>query len=133
MAERGLVAQAIHRQGRWLSTQFGRTTAGLRMWPDFLIVGAQRAGTTSLYKTLVQHPEVLPAGLHKGVHYFDTDYERGARLVPLRTSRRAAAARTTARRVGRPPITGEASPYYMFHPLVAAADRKRPARRPGSS
>jgi hypothetical protein len=119
MAERGLVAQTIHRQGRWLSTQFGRSTAGLRMWPDFLIVGAQRAGTTSLYKTLVQHPEVLPAGLHKGVHYFDTDYERGARWYrshfPTRTW-----ARLTARRVGHWPITGEASPYYMFHPLVPA-------------
>ena len=45
--------------------------------PSFLIVGAQRCGTTSMYKTLRQHPMVLPAVLHKGVHYFDTDYGHG--------------------------------------------------------
>ncbi len=89
----------------------------MRMEPDFLIVGAQRAGTTSLYKTLVQHPAVLPAGLHKGVHYFDTDYQQGAAWYRSHFPLRLTAARS-GRRHGTTPITGEASPYYMFHPMV---------------
>jgi hypothetical protein len=117
MAQRGLAAQALHRQGRRLTRLVGRSTAALRMEPDFLIVGAQRCGTTSLYKTLTQHPAVLPAGLHKGVHYFDTDYERGPAWYrshfPLRLT-----AKQSQRRTGSWPITGEASPYYMFHPEV---------------
>jgi hypothetical protein len=83
-----------------------------------MIAGAQRCGTTSLYKTLVQHPSVLPAGLHKGVHYFDTDYERGPAWYRSHFPTRMRA-RLSQRRTGSWPITGEASPYYMFHPMVA--------------
>jgi hypothetical protein len=95
----------------------GRLTAPARMTPSFLIVGAQRCGTTSMYKTLSQHPMVLPAVLHKGAHYFDTGYGHGPAWYrghfPLQvTARRAASA------PGRLPITGESSPYYMFHPLA---------------
>jgi len=40
------------------------------MLPNFLIVGAQRCGTTYLYGLLKQHPEIfLPDG--KEVHFFD--------------------------------------------------------------
>lgn len=60
-----------------VSRTVGRLTAGSRMVPGFLIVGAQRCGTTSLFKTLSQHPGVLPPAYHKGVHYFDMDYHRG--------------------------------------------------------
>ncbi len=95
----------------------GRLTASARMTPSFLIVGAQRCGTTSMYKTLSQHPMVLPAVLHKGAHYFDTGYRHGPAWYrghfPLQvTARRAAPA------PGRRPVTGESSPYYLFHPLA---------------
>ena len=97
-----------------------RLTSPWRMTPSFLIVGGQRCGTTSMYRTLSQHPAVLKAVRHKGVHYFDTDYERGMSWYrahfPLQRTARAAQTR-----VGLPPVTFESSPYYMFHPL--AADR----------
>lgn len=95
----------------------GRLTAPARMTPSFLIVGAQRCGTTSMYKTLSQHPMVLPAVLHKGAHYFDTGYDRGSAWYrghfPLQVT-----ARRVQRETGTPPITGESSPYYLFHPLA---------------
>jgi hypothetical protein len=88
------------------------------MLPGFLIVGAQRCGTTSMYRALSQHPIVLRAVLQKGVHYFDTDYDRGFGWYqghfPLK-----ARARWVGRSAGLPPMTFEASPYYMFHPLAA--------------
>lgn len=94
----------------------GRFTASARMTPSFLIVGAQRCGTTSMYKTLAQHPLVLPAVLHKGAHYFDTGYGHGPSWYrghfPLTATARRAAVD------GRLPVTGESSPYYLFHPLA---------------
>jgi hypothetical protein len=90
----------------------GRLTAPVRMLPDFIIVGAQRAGTTSLYKYIAQHPDVGRVRLGKGVHYFDTNAERSvawyrshfpvdAKKVPLWPG---------------PGHVGEGAPYYMFHP-----------------
>ena len=37
--------------------------------PDFLVIGAQRAGTTWLHRVLRQHPALLPPV--KELHYFD--------------------------------------------------------------
>lgn len=95
----------------------GRWTAGSRMLPGFLIVGAQRCGTTSMFKTLAQHPAVLPPLFHKGVHYFDVAYPRGLAWYQghFPTRSRAEAAQ---RQNGVPAITGESSPFYLFHPLA---------------
>jgi hypothetical protein len=90
------------------------------MQPAFLIVGAQRCGTTSMFKTLRQHPAVLAPPLQKGIHYFDKNYDRGPGWYRSHFPLRASAARVEGR-VGVVPMTGESSPYYMFHPL--AADR----------
>jgi hypothetical protein len=80
------------------------------MLPGFLIAGAQRCGTTSMYRTLSQHPDVRKAVLHKGVHYFDMNYDRGMGWYrahfPLR--------------MGTGKLTFESSPYYLFHPLAAS-------------
>lgn len=109
------VKTRARRAVRSVTRTVGRWTAGQRLRPGFLIVGAQRCGTTSLFKTLSQHPAVLPAVYHKGVHYFDTAYDRGLDwyLGHFPTSRKAEAVRET---MGVPGITGESSPYYMFHP-----------------
>ncbi|MBB6118945.1 sulfotransferase domain-containing protein [Nocardiopsis algeriensis] len=88
----------------------GRATAPARALPDFLVCGAQRCGTTSLFKALSSHPEVVGPVLRKGVHYFDTGYDRGPvwyrSHFPLRALLR-----------GRKVF--ESSPYYLFHPLAA--------------
>jgi hypothetical protein len=101
-----------------ISVTAGRITSPARMLPGFLIVGAQRCGTTSMYRTLSQHPDVLKAVLHKGVHYFDMNYDRGMGWYrahfPLR-----AAARRPGLAAGGSALTFESSPYYMFHPLAA--------------
>jgi len=108
---------AARRAAHSVSVSAGRLTRRARMLPGFLIVGAQRSGTTSMYRTLAQHPAILKAVLHKGVHYFDTGYGHGLGWYqghfPLRA--RAALAR---RATGDVPLTFESSPYYMFHPLA---------------
>jgi len=92
-----------------LSVTAGRLSAPMRMLPGFLIVGAQRCGTTSMYRALSTHPSIRKAVLHKGVHYFDMNYERGLSWYRAHFPFRSAGA-----------LTFESSPYYLFHPLAAA-------------
>jgi Sulfotransferase domain len=94
----------------------GTISYGLRELPDFLVVGGQRCGTTSLFKTLVEHPAVVPPLMHKGIHYFDMQYERGLHWYRGQFPTRATRA-LVSRRGGQGAITGESSPYYGFHPL----------------
>jgi hypothetical protein len=94
-----------------------RPTSAFRPLPDFLVIGAQRSGTTSLYRYLTRHPAVAPVLFGKGVHYFDMNFGRG--LDWYRSHFPTSAYRSyLRRRTGVEPVTGEGSPYYLFHPLV---------------
>ena len=44
-------------------------SSGERKGPDFIIIGATKCGTTSLYEYMRQHPQVLPA-IWKEIEYF---------------------------------------------------------------
>ena len=94
-------------------------TGGAGMLPSFLIVGAQRCGTTSMVRALGQHPSMFNAILNQEVHFFDDSYGHGLRWYrshfPLR-----AYARLASRKAPAPPLAFESSPYYMFHPLAPA-------------
>jgi hypothetical protein len=76
--------------------------------PDFLIIGAQKCGTTSLFHYLSQHPDIdLPKT--KEIHFFDNNYSLGNDWYFQHFSKKIKLEYK---------ITGEASPYYLFHPLV---------------
>ena len=75
--------------------------------PDFILIGTQKGGTTSLYNLLVQHPQIHTAA-RQDVHSFDQYYENGFDWY---------CAQFPALAPGH--ITGEASPFYMAHPRVA--------------
>jgi len=107
-------ARQVDRAGRGLRLASARVRARRRALPDFVVIGAQKAGTSSLYGQLTAHPSVLPA-IRKELHFFDR------RPVPLVRYQawfppRAALAALDAR-TGRG-ITGEATPFYLCHPEV---------------
>ncbi len=97
---------------RWLS-------AGRRGRPAFLVIGAQKAGTTSLYAQLCTHPSI-GAALRKEVHWFDRSHRRGADYRTYFPTRRDLDQRARATGVG---ITGEATPFLLCHPLAPARVR----------
>lgn len=101
------IKTAIRKISIPLRLKYRQLVGGNRMEPSFIIVGAQKAGTTSLYKYLVQH-SAIKSTLLKEVHYFDLNYDRPLSwyqsFFPLKNKEDT--------------ITGEASPYYMFHPLA---------------
>lgn len=95
-----------------------RLTATQRPLPDVLVIGAQRSGTSSLYKYLGAHPQAFPS-LRKEVEYFSTRFTEGE---PWYRAHFPLAARMAARsrRLGKSPISFEATPDYMLHPFAAA-------------
>jgi len=94
---------------------WGKATARFRMTPTFIVAGAQRSGTTTLYRLLEQHPNLVRPTLSKGTGFFDDNYSRGFRWYtahfPLRRRSwlKAGAA--------KPMHTFELSGYYLLHPL----------------
>lgn len=89
-------------------------TSPIRMMPNFIVIGANRGGTTSLYAYLQQHPLIISA-TKKEVHFFDIDYAKG--LNWYRTHFPSLLHKYYIKQTrGEDIITGEASPYYMCHP-----------------
>jgi hypothetical protein len=100
------VPEPVRKVLRGTYRAYGLATAGVRPLPDFLILGAQKAGTTALYAYLRWHPEITGPSF-KEVSFFDRHYVRGERWYR---------AHLPASRSGK--IVGEASPSYLFHPLA---------------
>jgi hypothetical protein len=79
----------------------------LHKYPDYLIIGASRSGTTSLFEYLIRHPNVEDPTT-KQIHYFDKYYVRGKNWYknhfPLKWKKG---------------ISGDATPYYYNSPDAA--------------
>jgi hypothetical protein len=105
---RAIVPDLVH--------QYQKNTWAQRSLPQFIILGAQKAGTTSLHDYLSQHPQLVPS-LKKEVHFFDggthpsiDTFEKGLPWYrahfPLE------------RDLQDGKQTFESSPLYLFHPRV---------------
>jgi hypothetical protein len=96
------------------------TVATTRL-PDFVIIGAARCGTTSLYAYLREHPQVFMSPEK------ETDYFSLGDLPPEDVPRNASAYRARTRDdyerffrdAGDARAVGEASPTYLFYPRSA--------------
>jgi hypothetical protein len=97
-------------------SRFRRLTAPLRVLPDAIILGEMRSGTTSLFRYLAGHPQVLRPWA-KELHYFDRLFARGERWYRANFPT-AAATRWHALRHGGA-VTFEATPDYLIYPAVA--------------
>lgn len=77
--------------------------------PDFLIVGASRSGTSSLFHYLRQHPYIYMPPV-KEVHFFDFKFGQGLEWYQ--------------RQFKDGYVNGEASPYYLPCPYVPERVKK---------
>ncbi len=87
---------------------------GQASWPNLFVVGAAKAGTTSLWRYLSAHPAIFMARV-KEPHFF-SQYDEG--LFPV-VHDEASYLRLFAH--ARTPLRGEASPSYLWN--EAAAER----------
>jgi hypothetical protein len=98
-------ARVVLRNGVWA---YGWATSPFRPLPDFLVLGAQKAGTTALYAYLRRHPAITGPSW-KEVSFFDRHWARGESWYRGNFP-------NLARTRGK--LVGEASPSYVFHPLA---------------
>ena len=106
----------VKRAGRRAYLRVGTATAPLRLPPEFIVIGAQRCGTTSLFRALMAHPQIVRPAFHKGINYFDLNYYRGMSWYRGHFPIAEIARRRTAR--SGPPAAFEASGYYLYHPFA---------------
>ena len=93
-------------------------TAPERVLPDFLIIGAMRGGTTSLYRYLIQHSCILPV-FTKEIHYFSRtlNFDRGVHWYKSHFPKAVQVAQAQMRSSAQV-ITGEGSPGSVADPLA---------------
>ena len=95
-----------------------RLDARNRVLPDFLIIGTQKGGTTSLKKALADHPGA-PALRHVGeIGYFDKHYDRGEAWYRSHFPTRRHLDRLAVE-LGYRPMVGEKTPRYLGRAEVA--------------
>ena len=86
----------------------------MRKLPEFIVIGAQKGGTSSLYRYLATHPE-LKLSYRKQLHFFDKFYRKGMdwyrACFPIASQSKGT-------------IAGEATPYYVFYPYAAERIKK---------
>lgn len=77
-----------------------------RLMPSFIIIGAQKAGTSALFKMLARHPQVLAPAV-KELHFFDNDANYAKGFAHYR-------AQFPLKPLGGRKVTFEATPSYLF-------------------
>lgn len=96
---------------------FRLVTNYLRVLPDFIIIGASRCGTTSLYYNMIKHPNIYP-GATKASSFFDKNFEKGLNFYKSHFP--AKIFKKHVNNNGKQNfITGEATTTYLLNPLVA--------------
>lgn len=78
--------------------------------PDFIIIGAQKSGTSSLHYYLNQHPELI-CSIPKEIHYFDRMINYGYTLKWYENHFKSL--------FGNNKLFFESSPNYIYHRSVA--------------
>ena len=93
-----------------------KATQRYRALPDFIVIGAQKAGTSSLFYYLTQHPQLIPSK-KKEIHFFDGGkdprfdvYDEG---LPFYRAHFPLSFQLTNRQK-----VFEATPIYLFHPMA---------------
>lgn len=93
-----------------------------KLEPDFLLIGAQKGGTSSVFLNMMQHPNIIPP-LHKEIFFFNEFYDKGMgwyrnRFAPVSVKRKQEAT------LGQKCITGEATITYLCDEIVPGRVKK---------
>lgn len=92
-------------------------TARFRTLPDFIIIGAQKSGTTSLYHLLLDHPQVKrPFGQEPTYFSHEVNFNRGREYYQVNFPLVTRGRRSPSKLDGW--ITGEASGEYLYYPAA---------------
>jgi len=82
-----------------------------RKMPNFIIIGAMKAGTTTLYRAMLEHPQIVPA-VTKELHFLTKNGVTKEKYIIL------------FNKCEKGQITGEATPNYLWKPLAPKNAKK---------
>lgn len=91
-----------------------------RCFPDFMVIGVSKAGSTSLFHLLNQHPSVRPPRVYcceSEQHFFDLRYEEGIESY-LQDFPPLSAPHLNDSVGQKRQISGDVTPHYMYVPSV---------------
>jgi hypothetical protein len=100
----------------FLTFRYRFLTSNWRALPDYMVIGGQKCGTTSLHDYIKRHPNIIPP-YKKDSSFFDANYFRG--FSWYRAHFPAQNQMDQLRADGGTFVTGEVTTTYMFHPLTA--------------
>jgi hypothetical protein len=103
---RDLAPTSLRRRVARAQVRLRIPTAAARRLPEFVIVGVQRAGTSSLFRYLNAHPQVRRP-LRKEIDYFSLEHQSGPRWYRAHFPVRGAGAQSY-----------DNTPQYFVHPLA---------------
>jgi len=93
-------------------------------WPTYFIIGANKAGTSSMYHYLSAHPDVYPA-IRKELHYWTFRFSTKPSKVSMYLRNFSAAVKQYRHVLAQksstnsPIVTGEATPDLHYYPIAA--------------
>ncbi|HKY19211.1 MAG TPA: sulfotransferase domain-containing protein [Rhizomicrobium sp.] len=112
------VRDYLYTKGHKTLFQLRRLSPGARAMPHFIVIGAQKSGTSSMFSYLKQHPQIVRP-IFKEPYFFDRHYHRGLSWYGCNFPARGAIDRLDDR-LGRPHLTFEATATYVFDTEVPA-------------
>lgn len=96
------------------SDKLKKDTSSNNILPTFLIIGAQKCGTTTLFENMMKHPNIVRTS-RKEVAYFSWNFNKGIewykKIFPMVSDQSTV-------------ITGEATTNYIWHPLTPKRVKK---------
>ncbi len=99
----------------YMTFQYRLLTSNERVMPDFMVIGGQKCGTTSLHRYINQHPNIIPT-FKKDSSFYDANYFRGFKWYrahfPLKSKM------DEFQSHGERFITGEVTTSYIHHPAT---------------
>lgn len=111
--------QPVHDVYVKVNQNIGLLDPAERALPNFFVAGTQRGGTTSLFIYLLKHELVHGPRRAKGVHYFDTNYDKSIDWYRGNFPR-VSRLKAQQDEHGFVPAVGEGAPYYLYSPVIPA-------------
>ncbi len=113
---RQMISNWVKPFGNHIIVKYRQANWSKRVCPSFIIIGAQKSGTSSLFRYLSQHPQITPS-YRKEVHFFDgglnpnvDNFKKGEPWYRAHFPLKQNASNNQK--------SFEASPLYMFNPLT---------------
>ena len=102
----------LYHKGHEALFELRRLRTASSAMPHFILIGAQKSGTSSMFSYLKQHPQIIRP-IFKEPYFFDRHYQRGLSWYGCNFPSQGTICRLDDR-IGQPHLTFEATATYVF-------------------